>query len=80
MAMKYKANKNFKSLIGHFQYGTEKCLLRGGSIVMDEKTFKALPKAVQESLESTEKKKTKTKTKTKSVSKKDTIKDRKGDK
>lgn len=79
--MKLKANKNFKELNNkYFQYGTEKCLLRGGSIVMDEETFKALPKEIQESLESTEKKKTKTKTKTKSVSKKDTIKDRKGDK
>ena len=69
--MKLKANKNFKKLEDkYFQYGTAKGLLRGGSIVMDEKTFKALPKEVQKSLESTEKKKTKIK----QVSKKDTIK------
>ena len=70
--MKLKANKNFKELDNrYFQYGTEKCLLRGGSIIMDEKTFKALPKKVQESLDSTEKKKIKR------VSKPDTVKKQK---
>ena len=69
--MKYKAKDSYKSVKNkHFNIGVVKCLLRGGSIVIDEKTFKALPKEIQKSLESTEKKKTKTK----QVSKKDTIK------
>jgi hypothetical protein len=68
---KYKAKDSYKSAKNkHFNIGVVKCLLRGGSIVMDKITFKALPKEIQESLESTEKKKTKIK----QVSKKDTIK------
>ena len=68
---KYKAKASYKSVKNkHFNVGVIKCLLRGGSIVMDEKTFKALPEEIQKSLESTEKEKTKTK----QVSKKDTIK------
>ena len=70
---KYKARDSYKSVKNkHFNIGVVKCLLRGGCIVMDKKAFEALPKEIQESLESTEK--TKTKTKTKKVSKKDTIK------
>ena len=68
---KYKAKASYKSVKNkHFNIGVVKCLLRGGCIVMDKKTFKALPEEIQKSLESTEKKKTKTK----QVSKKDTIK------
>tara|TARA_Y100001963_G_scaffold145394_1_gene218934 strand:- start:165 stop:389 length:225 start_codon:yes stop_codon:yes gene_type:complete len=69
--MKYKAKDSYKSVKNkHFNIGVVKCLLRGGSIVIDEKAFKTMPKEIQESLESAEKKKTKTK----QVSKKDTIK------
>ena len=49
---KYKAKASYKSVKNkHFNVGVIKCLLRGGSIVMDEKTFKALPEEIQKSLE-----------------------------
>ena len=69
---KYKINKDYSELDDkYFQLGTQRVLLRGGTIEMSDDVFKSLPKKVRDSLESLEK----TKTKTKKVSKKkDTIK------
>lgn len=72
--MKYKASKTYKDLENrHFSYGTQKTLLRGGSVELDSFEFKKLPKSIKDELEPLEKTQSK-------VSKKDTIKDRKGDK
>ena len=49
---KYKAKDTYKDLDNkYFQYGTQKTLMRGGNIELDENSFNKLPKEVKEELE-----------------------------
>tara|TARA_Y100000401_G_scaffold83984_1_gene69265 strand:+ start:5668 stop:5886 length:219 start_codon:yes stop_codon:yes gene_type:complete len=72
--MKYKAKETYKDAKNkHFQFGTQKTLMRGGTIEMDKATYKALPKSVRDELEPLE-------TITKKVSKKKDTTKTEGDK
>ena len=49
---KYKAKDSYKdSKNKYFQFGTEKLLIRGGTVQMEKEQFEKLPKEVREHLE-----------------------------
>ena len=50
--VKYKAKDSYKDAENkYFQFGTEKLLLRGGTVQMEKKEFENLPESVQGHLE-----------------------------
>ena len=48
---KYKAKDSYKDAENkHFQFGTEKLLIRGGTVQMEKEQFDSLPESVREHL------------------------------
>ena len=70
--MKYKAKAGYKDLKNkHFHFGTQKTLETGGSVELDEDSFKKLPTEVKKELELLDKPKQVLKTDTKKKTEKE---------